>query len=74
MAQGVNLLRFVIDGRDTTDIKIYINGIRETATGTTLALAAAASGLKACVHIEKTATTNVADVTVANMKILTADL
>jgi len=64
----------VIDGRDTTDIKIYINGIRETATGTTLALAAAASGLKACVHIEKTATTNVADVTVANMKILTADL
>lgn len=64
----------VIDGRDTTDIKVYINGIRETATGTTLALAAAASGLKACVHIEKTSSTNTADVTVANLKVLTADL
>ena len=63
-----------IDGRDPTDIKVYVNGIRETATGTTLALAAAASGLKACVHIEKSSSTNTADVTVANMKILTADL
>jgi predicted RecA/RadA family phage recombinase len=63
-----------IDGRDPADIKLYVNGIRETATGTTLALAAAASGLKACVHIEKSSSTNTADVTVANMKILTADL
>lgn len=63
-----------IDGRDPADIKVYVNGIRETATGTTLALAAAASGLKACVHIEKTTGTNTADVTVANMKIMTGDL
>lgn len=63
-----------IDGRDPADIKVYVNGIRETATGTTLALAAAASGLKACVHIEKSSSTNTADVTVANMKILTGDL
>lgn len=63
-----------IDGRDPADIKIYINGIRETATSTTLALAAAASGLKACVHIEKSTGTNTADVTVANMKVMTADL
>lgn len=63
-----------IDGRDPADIKVYVNGIRETATGTTLALAAAASGLKACVHIEKTTGTNTADVTVANVKIMTADL
>lgn len=63
-----------IDGRDTTDIKVYINGIRETASATTLALAAAASGLKACVHIEKTTGTNTAIVQVANLKVLTADL
>lgn len=63
-----------IDGRDPADIKLYINGIRETATGTTLALAAAASGLKAVVHIEKSSSTNTADVTVANMKIMTGDL
>jgi hypothetical protein len=64
----------VIDGRDTADIKLYINGIRETATSTTLALAAAANGLKACVHIEKTATTDAATVTVANLKVITSDL
>lgn len=64
----------VIDGRDPADIKLYINGIRETASATTLALAAAANGLKACVHIEKSSSTNTADVTVANIKIMTADL
>lgn len=64
----------VIDGRDPADIKLYINGIRETATSTTLAIAAAASGLKLCVHIEKSSGTNTADVTVANQKLLTADL
>lgn len=63
-----------IDGRDPADIKLYINGIRETATSTTLAIAVAASGLKACVHIEKSSSTNTADVTVANMKVLTGDL
>jgi hypothetical protein len=63
-----------IDGRDPTDIKLYINGVRETATSTTLAIAIAASGLKACVHIEKSSGTNTADVTVANMKIMTGDL
>lgn len=63
-----------IDGRDPADIKLYINGIRETATGTTLAIAAASSGLKACVHIEKTASTDAATVTVANMKVMTGDL
>lgn len=63
-----------IDGRDPADIKLYVNGIRETATSTTLAIAAAASGLKACVHIEKATGTNTADVTVANMKVLTGDL
>lgn len=63
-----------IDGRDPADIKLYINGIRETAAATTLALAAAASGLKACVHIEKTASTDVATVQVANMKVMTGDL
>lgn len=63
-----------IDGRDPADIKLYVNGIRETATGTTLALAAAANGLKACVHIEKTTGTNVATVTVSNMKVMTGDL
>lgn len=63
-----------IDGRDPADIKLYINGIRETAAATTLALAAAASGLKACVHIEKTASTDAATVTVSNMKIMTGDL
>lgn len=63
-----------IDGRDPADIKVYVNGIRETATSTTLAIAIAASGLKACVHIEKSSSTNTADVTVANMKILTGDL
>ena len=64
----------VIDGRDTADIKLYINGIRETATSTTLAIETAASGLKAVVHIEKTTGTNVATVTVSNLKVLTADL
>jgi predicted RecA/RadA family phage recombinase len=63
-----------IDGRNPADIKLYINGIRETASSTTLALAAAASGLKACVHIEKTASTDVATVTVSNMKVMTGDL
>jgi len=63
-----------IDGRDPADIKLYVNGIRETATSTTLAIAIAASGLKACVHIEKSTGTNTADVTVANMKIMTGDL
>lgn len=63
-----------IDGRDTTDIKVYINGIRESAAATTLALAAAANGLKACVHIEKTSSTNTADVTVSNLKVITSDL
>lgn len=63
-----------IDGRDPADIKLYINGIRETASSTTLAIAAAASGLKACVHIEKTSSTDAATVTVANMKVMTADL
>lgn len=63
-----------IDGRDPADIKVYVNGIRETASAITLALAAAASGLKACVHIEKSTGTNTADVTVANMKIMTGDL
>lgn len=63
-----------IDGRDPADIKVYINGIRETATSTTLAIAIAASGLKACVHIEKSTGTNTADVTVANMKVMTGDL
>lgn len=63
-----------IDGRDPADIKLYINGIRETASATTLALAAAASGLKACVHIEKTASTDAATVTVANLKVMTGDL
>lgn len=64
----------VIDGRNPADIGLYINGIRETATATTLAIAAAASGLKACVHIEKTSSTNTADVTVANMKVVTIDV
>lgn len=63
-----------IDGRDPADIKLYINGIRETATSTTLALAAAASGLKACVHIEKSSSTDTAVVQVANMKVMTGDL
>lgn len=63
-----------IDGRDPADIVITINGVRETASSTTLALAAAASGLKACVHIEKTASTDTAIVNVANMKIVTMDL
>lgn len=63
-----------IDGRDPADIKLYINGIRETASATTLALAAAASGLKACVHIEKSSSTDAATVTVANMKVMTGDL
>lgn len=63
-----------IDGRDPADIKLYINGIRETASATTLALAAAASGLKACVHIEKTSAADAATVTVANMKVMTGDL
>lgn len=63
-----------IDGRDTTDIKIYINGIRETAAATTLAIAAAASGLKACVHVEKSSSTNTAALSVANMKVMTGDL
>lgn len=63
-----------IDGRDPADIKLYINGIRETATSTTLAIAAAASGLKACVHIEKTSSTDVATVQVGNLKVMTADL
>lgn len=63
-----------IDGRDPADIKLYINGIRETASAVTLAIAIAASGLKACVHIEKSSSTNTADVTVANMKIITSDL
>lgn len=64
----------VIDGRDPADIKLYINGIRETASAVTLAIAIAASGLKMCVHIEKSLSTNTADVTVANMKLLTGDL
>lgn len=63
-----------IDGRDPADIKLYINGIRETATGTTLALAAAASGLKACVHVEKSSSTDTAVVQVSNIKVMTADL
>lgn len=63
-----------IDGRDPADIKLYINGIRETATSTTLAIAAAASGLKACVHMEKTSSTDAATVQVANMKVMTGDL
>jgi predicted RecA/RadA family phage recombinase len=63
-----------IDGRDTADIKLYVNGIRETASSTTLALAAAASGLKACVHIEKTSSTDTATVQVANLKVMTGDL
>ena len=64
----------VIDGRNPADILLYINGIRETASAITLAISAAANGLKACVHIEKTSSTNTASVTVANMKITTADL
>lgn len=63
-----------IDGRDPTDIKLYINGIRESASSTTLAIAAAASGLKACVHIEKSSSTDTATVQVANLKVMTADL
>jgi predicted RecA/RadA family phage recombinase len=64
----------VIDGRNPADIVILINGIRETAAATTLALAAAASGLKACVHIEKTSSTDTAVVQVGNMKVTTQDI
>ncbi len=63
-----------IDGRNPADIGVYINGIRETATSTTLAIAAASSGLGAIVHIEKTSSTNTATVQVANMKVITSDL
>ncbi len=63
----------VIDGRNPADIIILINGIRETATSTTLAIAIAASGLKACVHIEKSTGTNTADISVGNMKVTTID-
>lgn len=72
-AAGVTFA-LAIDGRDPADIKLYINGIRETASSTTLALAAAASGLKACVHIEKTSSTDTATVQVSNMKVMTGDL
>lgn len=63
-----------IDGRDPADIKVYINGIRETATSTTLAIATVTTGLKACVHVEKASSTDVATVQVANMKVMTGDL
>lgn len=62
-----------IDGRDITNIKMYINGLLEAGAGTP-ALTAGAGPLKALVHVEKTTGTNVATMTVSNLKVTTADL
>ena len=47
---------FLIDARDRTSVKLYINGIR-VLSGSTLALPASATTLKAIVHTEKTSGT-----------------
>jgi len=48
----------VLDGRDETDIKAYVNGVRvldgTTGADTTLALTAGSAALKAIFHAEKT--------------------
>lgn len=62
-----------IDGRVVTDTPIYINGVQEAGAGTP-AVAVAAGPLKACVHIEKTSSTDAATVEVANMKVVTIDV
>lgn len=63
---------FVIDGRDPTDVQIYINGVLVLG-GTTFTLSAATGPLKAIVEIEKTSDDTVADVRVDYLRVRTAE-
>lgn len=57
-----------IDGRDHTNVKVYINGVLE-AGASTLTLAAAAGPLKALFHLEKSANDSPGVVHLDNLKV-----
>jgi hypothetical protein len=62
----------VIDGRDESDIQIYINGVLVLG-GTTLTLSAATGPLKALFHLEKTANDSPGVVQLDQLKVRIAE-
>ena len=62
-----------IDGRDSTDVKFYINGAR-VLSGSTFKTAAATGPLKAILHIEKTSNDTTADVRVKDFTVRTCEV
>lgn len=63
-----------IDGRDLTDIQVYVNGVN-VLPATVFKLDAAAGPLKALFHVEKSANDSLFDVLLSKMEVrLTADV
>lgn len=64
---------FKIDGRDPSDVHVYINGVRvldgTTGDDTTLDISDASGPLKALVHVEKSGGAAAAEVRVTNLKV-----
>lgn len=61
-----------IDGRDETNVKLYIDGVR-VLSGTTFVLTAGSGPIKALIHIEKTSNDTVVDLRVENFDVRLTD-
>jgi predicted RecA/RadA family phage recombinase len=66
-------VHFVIDGRNTSDIQVYINGVLQL-TASVFKLNAAAGPLKLLAHLEKTADDETADYRINYLRVRTMDL
>lgn len=66
-------VHFVIDGRNTSDIQIYVNGVLQL-TSSVFKLNAAVGPLKLLAHIEKTADDETADYRINYLRVRTMDL
>lgn len=65
-------VHFVIDGRDPTDIQIYVNGVLQL-TSTVFKLDAATGPLKLLAHLEKTSDDTTADYRVNYLRVRTME-
>ena len=66
-------VHFVIDGRDPSDVQIYINGAL-VLSGTTFDISAATGPLKLLAHLEKSSDDTTAEYYVDALRVRTMDL
>lgn len=66
-------VHFVMDGRDPSDVQIYVNGAL-VLSGTTFDISAATGPLKLLAHLEKTADDTTAEYYIDSLRVRTMDL